>query len=258
MAGSQDGHGDDDAVRALASWEAKGAEWDSWIGREGDRNRRLNSDPVLWRMAGDVRGRDVLDAGCGNGYLAIRMASLGARVTAVDWAPAMVERARRNAEDAGVEVAVIQGSTSRLDGVASGAFDLVVSNYVLMDAPDLEGAAASIARVLRSRGRAVCVMSHPCFDLAPERLDDGRVRYTWERPYLDRYTTDESWGPFATPFVYFHRSLSDYLRCFRDEGLELRELDEPVVVAGTAGITEEGVRSARMTPYSIALALEKA
>ena len=29
----------------------------------------MNSDPVLWELAGDVRGLAVLDAGCGTGYL---------------------------------------------------------------------------------------------------------------------------------------------------------------------------------------------
>ena len=35
------------------------------VGADGDRNRRLNSDPVPWAFAGDVRGLAVLDAGCG-------------------------------------------------------------------------------------------------------------------------------------------------------------------------------------------------
>ena len=40
---------------------------------EGDGNRILNSDPVLWAFAGDVDGLTVLDAGCGTGYLSKMM-----------------------------------------------------------------------------------------------------------------------------------------------------------------------------------------
>ena len=50
-------------------WDRVAADWRTQVGRDGDSNRRLNSDPVLWQFAGDVRGRSVIDAGCGTGYL---------------------------------------------------------------------------------------------------------------------------------------------------------------------------------------------
>lgn len=54
---------------------------------------------------GDLEGRTVLDAGCGNGILAIAAALCGAaHVTAVDLDPEAIDVARRNARTAGVEV----------------------------------------------------------------------------------------------------------------------------------------------------------
>lgn len=44
----------------------------------------MNSDPVLWDFLGDVRGGDVLDAGCGTGYLSRKLSAAGARVVGVD------------------------------------------------------------------------------------------------------------------------------------------------------------------------------
>jgi len=46
-------------------WNRVADDWQIQVGSVGDVNRRLNSDPVLWKFAGDVRGLRVLDAGCG-------------------------------------------------------------------------------------------------------------------------------------------------------------------------------------------------
>ena len=66
-------------------WDSVAGDWRIQVGVEGDENRRLNSDPVLWRFAGDVRGRKVLDAGCGTGYLTKKLHDRGAKVVGVDF-----------------------------------------------------------------------------------------------------------------------------------------------------------------------------
>lgn len=72
-------------------WNQLADDWLVQVGDEGDCNRRLNSDPVLWEFAGDVSGLAVLDAGCGTGYLSCKLC---ARVTGVDLAERMVDGAR--------------------------------------------------------------------------------------------------------------------------------------------------------------------
>jgi 2-polyprenyl-3-methyl-5-hydroxy-6-metoxy-1,4-benzoquinol methylase len=75
-------------------WNLLADDWRVQVGADGDSNRRLNSDPVLWEFAGDVRGLAVLDAGCGTGYLSAKLRDRGARVTGVDLAGRMIEIAR--------------------------------------------------------------------------------------------------------------------------------------------------------------------
>ncbi len=57
--------GDLEETRDL--WNCLADDWRTQVGDDGGANRILNSDPVLWKFAGDVRGRRVLDAGCGTG-----------------------------------------------------------------------------------------------------------------------------------------------------------------------------------------------
>ena len=53
---------DTEIEEARDFWNSVAADWRIQVGDEGDANRRLNSDPVLWTFAGDVRGLEVLDA----------------------------------------------------------------------------------------------------------------------------------------------------------------------------------------------------
>ena len=231
-----------------ADWDAKAADWDLQVGEEGDVNRRLNSDPVLWRMLGPVEGRRVLDAGCGTGYLSRRLARAGARVVGVDISPAMVAIAQTKAREQQLDIEHGVASISELGGVADQSSDAVVSNYVLMDAPDLDGAARSIARVLVPGGVAVLVFSHPCFPQAhATRVDEkrGRIRYDWPYGYFaPQKRVDPPWRHFSGSFTWWHRPLSHYTRAFRSAGLTIDEIDEP---------SGDG----QQRPYSIAFRLLK-
>ena len=86
------GDHDEDDIREL--WDRLADEWQIQVGDEGDANRRLNSDPVLWHLLGDVEGRRVLDAGCGTGYLTRLLARRGAVVTGIDVSSRMIALAR--------------------------------------------------------------------------------------------------------------------------------------------------------------------
>ena len=120
------------------------------------RERRFKSR--LLELAGLRPGDRVLDLGCGTGTLAIE-ASLrqpGARVHGLDADPGMLERARRKADAAGVELDLLTGSATELP-FADGSFDVVLSSLLFhhLDRAAKQGAAQEVARVLVSRGRVL-------------------------------------------------------------------------------------------------------
>jgi len=87
-----------------------------------------------WVAYGAVRG-EVLDPGTGPGYHAIHYASQGYSTTGVDGSPSAIERAKRNAERAGVHVDFRVGDATVLDGF-EGRFDTVVDSafyHVFLD-----------------------------------------------------------------------------------------------------------------------------
>jgi ubiquinone/menaquinone biosynthesis C-methylase UbiE len=227
------------------------------VGDEGDANRRLNSDPVLWDFVGDVSGLDVLDAGCGTGYLCKKLRDRGARVTGVDHSKEMIAIARSKIP----ELSFFIDSISTLSELRDDSFDLVVANYVLMDCEDLTGAVESIYRVLRTGGRAVVVFSHPCFPQGCAEIEpDGLHTYAWDFVYFEQgRRVDPPWAHFTSPFVWFHRPLSDYWKAFTRTGFSVLEFEEPRITPARYSRAESSrqLMSCKTRPYSVAFQLRK-
>ena len=103
-----------------------------------------------------VAGRAVLELGCNVGATAIVLASLGARVTAVDPELAYVELARANAERHGLgeRITFVHVPDTRQMPFETGQFDWVSCNSVLEYIPDeaLDDVLRSADRVLRRGG----------------------------------------------------------------------------------------------------------
>ncbi len=82
-------------------------------------------DTLLSWLPQDLRGRRVLDAGCGTGLLAVELARRGARVVAIDLSPTLVGLARERLP-ADVDPAAIRFEVGDMLDPALGNFDHIV------------------------------------------------------------------------------------------------------------------------------------
>jgi ubiquinone/menaquinone biosynthesis C-methylase UbiE len=99
---------------------------------------------------------DALDVGCGTGFLSLELAGRGHRVTGLDFAPSMIERAERKAAELGFAVRFEQGDAEQMP-FAPASFNLVISRHVLWTLPHPEAAVDDWLRVLRPGARLVIV-----------------------------------------------------------------------------------------------------
>jgi ubiquinone/menaquinone biosynthesis C-methylase UbiE len=101
----------------------------------------------------DVRpGERVLDVACGSGNAALAASHRHAEVVGLDYVPALIERARKRAEAEGSTVDFRVGDAQALP-FEDHAFDVVLSVFGVIFAPDQEGAMAELLRVTRPGGR---------------------------------------------------------------------------------------------------------
>lgn len=106
----------------------------------------------LVRKVGVGPGQAVLDVACGTGNASIPAARAGANVVGLDLTPKMFEGARRRAAEAGVDVTWVEGDCQQIP-YEDDTFDVVLSTFGCMFAPDHGQAARELVRVLRPGGR---------------------------------------------------------------------------------------------------------
>jgi len=102
------------------------------------------------------RGERVVDVGSGAGIdslIAAHMVGPAGQVIGIDMTPAMLERARESAAEAGLDNVAFREGVGEALPIADEWADVVISNGVLNLMPDKSAALAEMARVLRPGGR---------------------------------------------------------------------------------------------------------
>ena len=223
-----------------AIWNAKAAFWDERMG-EGNAFQRLLVGPATERLLDAREGELVLDVACGNGVMARRLASLGARVVGCDFSEVFIERARaRTPAELADRISYHVVDATREDellALGAGRFDAIVCNQAFMDMATIEPLLRAARQLLGSAGRFVFALAHPCFNSGLFRMvaeqEDGAQGVVVRRgvtvySYLTP-TTQKGTGMPGEPesHYYFHRPLSNILAsCFR-AGFALDGLEEP-------------------------------
>ena len=206
---------------------------DQWVAHADQNDYRLHFlMPLAFEMLGVVRGRRVLDLGCGEGGYARELARRGASVVGVDGSPRLVEVARERAASSGLNIEFLAANASRLEPIADATFDCVLAAMSLMDVEDYPAAIVEASRVLRPGGELLMSITHPCFTPSVshwEKDSSGDARFFAVDRYFDRLAWEDHIAKgFWTSVVRRHRPLEDYISPALQAGLQLREFREPV------------------------------
>lgn len=222
-----------DAASVRESWDraADAYAQGQASGRDYYRYEFLGPEQVA--ICGDVGELRLLDVGCGNGYFAREMAQRGARVTAIDISPRMIEHAlqRERAAPLGIDYRV--GNAAELaEHFEAESFDMAASCVALQDMPEPATVLRGIRSLLRPGGRFVASIVHPCGD-TPHRIWEhdaaGHKRWLCIDRYFDRGPIEHVWRRWAYDFVTtaLHATLEDWLEWILGAGFRLRALREP-------------------------------
>lgn len=140
---------------------------------------------------------DVVDIGCGEGYLTVEIARWANRVIAVDRSPAVLTRARDLAARRRLtNITWKKGDVERLP-IEAGTMDLALLSQTLHHAPHPERAAAEAARILKPGGRVLVLDLRPHEEAwVREKLGDRWLGFSDEQ--LTRLLTDAGFSGVIT------------------------------------------------------------
>lgn len=212
-------------------WDNNAEQWHRLFG-ENDLNRRDLLDPIILQILGDVKGKQILDAGCGDGYLSRKLARLGASITAVDLSEKMLDFAIEEQKKMPLNICYHHASCSSLPFLSDSAFDAVVTNNVIQDMEDYHGAFREFIRIIKPGGTYLHITNHPCF-MTPVwgwvKDEKGKRLYKKVDHYFKRGPFLCPWGPRCgmEPTVYWHRTLSDIVNELISCGFCITRVIEP-------------------------------
>jgi ubiquinone/menaquinone biosynthesis C-methylase UbiE len=165
---------------------------------------------VTLGLVGDVRGKRVLDLGCGTGRYCVLLAKRGAEVIGIDPSPDMLERAKQKITS-DCQVELYFGTIENM-AFPNEHFDLVLSALTLNHLPTVEPSVREAARVLKHEGRMVISDVHPFWPVSGH-------------DYTEFF--DGSGQEYRIP-VYPHL-FSEYWSLFEKVGLHVDDVRELVI-----------------------------
>jgi ubiquinone/menaquinone biosynthesis C-methylase UbiE len=228
-------------------WDEASDSWADFVRAGKDYFREEMNNPAAFKMIGNVKGKQVLDLSCGEGYNTRILARIGAKVVGVDFSEKMIGLARKTEKEEKLGISYCVSDAADLKDFESERFDVVTCLMALMDIERYEDAISEVARVLKKNGRFVFSITHPCFEygdtvgkepIAEWKYEEGtensegrNAGHLEVRKYFGIAKCEVSWDmerlvkPFKT--TSFHRTLTDYFQALHKSGFVVTRLAEP-------------------------------
>jgi SAM-dependent methyltransferase len=207
--------------------------WDEWAAEyEQDGVRKWGQEQPSWgiwdvpesqvRMfPGEVSGLDVIELGCGTGYVSSWLARRGARPIGIDNSEAQLATARRLQREFGLEFPLLHGNAEEVP-FPDESFDLAISEYGASLWCDPYRWIPEAARLLRPGGRLVFMTNSALLMLFAPDDEEVPAGDRLLRPYFGmcRFEWPEE------DSVDFHLPHGEMLALLRRAGFEVEELLE--------------------------------
>ncbi len=263
--------------KSIAEWDKMASWWHAEAADHGVYHQYTDIDPVVKELLGSIKGKKVIEVGCGNGYFSRALAKCGAKVTALDVSAKMIAIASAEEKKKPLGIVYLVRDAAHLQGIKRGSFDLAVANMVFMDVANIETAIKEIGRVLKPGGKLVFSILHPAFmfDGTWEKVKGkhrfGRIVWRYLHPYLDI----NHWDGRRLNTKGYVRPLSFYMHALRMAGFAVTDLREIATKKplrkfpaekenllrasrySSAPEKREKLRSRKEIPYFLAMEAEK-
>lgn len=230
-------------------WDNAAEAWVDFVRTGKDYSRDEMNNPAMFEILGDIRGKRILDVGCGEGYNCRIMAKKGAKVTAIDFSEKLINFAIRQEEKERLKIDYYILNANNLHIFKNNTFDIVTCFMALQDIEDYQGAVKETHRVLKKHGLFIFVIPHPCFET---RIMGGKIIGGWgyKKGAKDRstdnalyYKVDRYFGAHKYVVLWemkrltkhfrttsFHRTLTNYADALYNAGFLILRLREPTPI----------------------------
>jgi ubiquinone/menaquinone biosynthesis C-methylase UbiE len=185
--------------------------------------------PYTLERLGDVKDKNILDLGCGEGVYSRTLSKQGAIVTAVDCSETFITYVANKAREESLDIKTLCRNANKLTGISDNTYDIVLCSMMLMDVEDLAGTLKEIYRVIKPNGRVFISILHPCFKPKESKwiLEDDKIKVLVSDYFNPTEWIGEIKG-IGTSVIYRHRTLSEYIKAFVGNKFTVVDFNEPI------------------------------
>ncbi len=185
------------------------------------------------KLLKELKGKSVLEIGCGGGQASIAMAKKGARCTGIDISEKQIAIAKRLAVSQSVQVTFLVGDMLEQLDALSEPFDVVFSAFAFQYISDLTTLFEKVFQVVKNNGQFVFSLGHPVWDKFDEKNNSFFLSYQYVGAIEQSsvYTEDE----ITQPFVKYTRKMSDIYNSLSETGFIVEKIVEPFDINSPSG-----------------------
>lgn len=176
---------------------------------------------ILWASLGNVKNKNILDIGCGYGWLTNALFEKGANPIGIDFSEASLSIARLKYPS----VHFINYDLENGLPEFVNEFDLMVANMSLMNVSNIDKLILDIGKSLQDRGKIAVSITHPCFFNYEPGIDE-KTGIAFRK--VSNYLIDSIWRISSLGgHNHYHRSLTFYFDIFIKNHLLITKFYEP-------------------------------
>jgi SAM-dependent methyltransferase len=201
-------------AKVVDSWCKNASPWAAAIRDEQIESRKLATNDAIIAAVTSRSPRSALDIGCGEGWLAHRLADKGIDVLGTDVVPELITQAQLGGKGR-FQVASYEEIAR---GFLTEKFDVAVCNFALLGNESVSGLFQVVPDLLTERGGFIVQTVHPVIGCGDLPYRDG-----WRQGSWAGFSND-----FTDPAPWYFRTTESWIKLFTENGFTIREIREPV------------------------------
>ena len=202
--------------KIIDSWRKNVTPWISAVQDHQIESRKLITDQAIIDSIMELGGSTILDIGCGEGWLARKLSSLGFNffVFGVDVIPELIDEAKKNS-NAEYQVLAYDNISNK---TITSKFDIAVCNFSLLGKESVESLFKVIPTLLNNGGHFIIQTPHPIISCGELKYKDG-----WREGSWAGFSSE-----FSDPAPWYFRTIESWTTLFIENRFKINQLKEPV------------------------------
>lgn len=184
--------------------------------------------PTIASLVNIENGTQVLDVGCGDGAIAIKLAKMGANVVAIDSHAESLEYAKKNRAHKNIQYVECDIFNCNLPN----KFDISILSLVLNEVTDYK---TLIEKIAFKTQRLLIIIPHPCFQfcyaqwVAMKKITFDNQALVYDVDRYIKYNKFQKQLPNGRVVWEYHRPLSEYFNVLAENKFCIERVEEPLL-----------------------------